>query len=94
MLTPAFGEKLSFHARHALKEARDIARYTRTEEIEPRHLLLALSLESGSLGGILLENIGFKKDSVGKLCLKKSPANKRTASSDYSPAMSPAVDPR
>ncbi|TXH06850.1 MAG: ATP-dependent Clp protease ATP-binding subunit [Candidatus Moraniibacteriota bacterium] len=91
MLTPAFGEKLSFHARHALKEARDIARYTRTEEIEPRHLLLALSLESGSLGGILLENIGFKKDAVGKLCLKKSPANKRTASSDYSPAMSPAV---
>lgn len=91
MLTPAFGEKLSFHARHALKEARDIARYTRTEEIEPRHLLLALSLESGSLGGILLENIGFKKDAVGKLCLKKAPAGKRIVGSDYSPTMSPAV---
>lgn len=91
MLTPAFGEKLSFHARHVLKEARDITRYTRTEEIEPRHLLLALSLESGSLGSILLENIGFKKDAVGKLCLKKAPAARRAAGSDYSPAMSLAV---
>lgn len=91
MLTPAFGEKLSYHARHALKEARDIARYTRTEEIEPRHLLLALSLESGGLGGILLENIGFKKDAVGKLCLKKVPAVKRLGGADYSPIMSLAV---
>lgn len=91
MLTPAFSEKLSFHARHALKEARDIARYTRTEEIEPRHLLLALSLEAGSLGSIILENIGFKKDAVGKLCLKKAPAAKRAGGPDYSPALSPAV---
>ncbi|MFZ1626693.1 MAG: Clp protease N-terminal domain-containing protein, partial [Candidatus Moraniibacteriota bacterium] len=91
MLTPTFGEKLSFHARHALKEARDIARYTRTVEIEPRHLLLALSLEAGSLGSILLENIGFKKDAVGKLCLKKAPVAKRPTGSDHSPVLSLAV---
>ncbi len=91
MLTPAFGEKLSFHARHALKEARDIARYTRAEEIEPRHLLLALSLESGSLGGILLENIGFKKEALSKLCLKKSLSGKRAEGSEYSPIMSLAI---
>ncbi len=91
MLIPAFGEKLSLHARHALKEARDIARYTRTEQIEPQHLLLALSLESGSLGSILLENIGFKKDAVGKLCLKKATGLKKQSSSDYSPALSPPV---
>ncbi|MGB4943175.1 MAG: ATP-dependent Clp protease ATP-binding subunit [Candidatus Moraniibacteriota bacterium] len=88
MLTPAFGEKLSFHARHALKEARDIARYAKTVEIEPRHLLLALSLETGSLGSILLENIGFKKDAVEKLCLKKSPPKKPPVGPEYSPVLS------
>jgi ATP-dependent Clp protease ATP-binding subunit ClpC len=91
MLTPAFGEKLSFHARHALKEARDMARYTQTAEIEPRHLLLALSLETGSLGSILLENIGFKKDAVGKLCLKKTPIRKSAPGPDSSPTLSSAA---
>ena len=88
MLASAFGDKLSVHARHALKEARDIARYTRSEEIEPRHLLLALSLEQGGLGSIILENIGFKKDAVGKLCLKKNTAAKKKLTADYSPALS------
>lgn len=74
--------RLSFHARHALKEARDIARYTKSEYIESRHLLLALSLEEGSLGSILLENIGFKKDEIGKYCLqKKSLAKFKSAKS-------------
>ncbi|MFA9262724.1 MAG: ATP-dependent Clp protease ATP-binding subunit [Undibacterium sp.] len=91
MLAPAFDSKLSAHARHALKEARDIARYTRTEEIEPRHLLLALSLEQGGLGSIILENIGFKKDAVGKLCLKKAVSGKKKLPADYSPALSSAV---
>lgn len=92
MLASPFSEKLSFHARHALKEARDIARYARTAEIEPAHLLLALSLESGSLGGILLENIGFKRDSLGKLCLKKPRgATKRSGQENGSPELSMPV---
>lgn len=91
MLAPAFGNKLSAHARHALKEARDIARYTHSEEIEPRHLLLALSLEQGGLGSIILENIGFKKDAVGKLCLRKAANAKKKFPTDYSPALSGAV---
>lgn len=91
MLTPVFGEKLSFHARHALKEARDIARYTHSVTIEPRHLLLALTLESGSLGSILLENIGFKKDAVSKLCLKKSTKTAAATPALPSPSLSPMV---
>lgn len=71
MLDTPFTEKLSFHARRVLKEARDIARYTKSQSIEPRHLLLALALENGSLGSILLDHIGFEKEKVGKLCLKK-----------------------
>lgn len=91
MLESTLGNKLSAHARHALKEARDIARYTRTKEIEPRHLLLALSLEQGGLGGIILENIGFKREAIGKLCLKKSPPTKKKSTADYSPPLSDAV---
>lgn len=70
----SFLEKLSIHARHALKESRDIASYAKSKTIEPRHLLLALFLENGSLGSFLLENIGFEKERLGKLCLKQKKA--------------------
>lgn len=72
MFPSSISERLSLHARHALKEARDIARYTKSDVIESRHLILALALEEGSLGSILLENMGFKKEALGKYCLKKS----------------------
>lgn len=72
MILSSLNHHFSLHARHVLKEALDIARYTKSENIESRHLLLALALENGSLGSILLENIGFKKDILGKICLKKN----------------------
>ncbi|MEP7162141.1 MAG: ATP-dependent Clp protease ATP-binding subunit [Candidatus Moraniibacteriota bacterium] len=90
MLDISFTHKLSLHARHVLKEARDIARYTRSEGIEPRHLLLALTLEHGSLGSILLDNIGFEKERVGKLCLKKSLDHKKKTA-HYSPSLAPVT---
>ena len=71
MLETTFSQKLTLHARHSLKEAREIAHYTRHTTIEPEHLLLAIFLENGSLGSVLLENIGFEKESLAKLCLKK-----------------------
>ncbi len=85
----SFLEKLSLHARHCLKEARDIARYTKSHQIEPRHLLLSLFLENGSLGSFLLSTIGFEKDKLGKLCLKREKTKKLPA--DFVPALSPAV---
>ncbi len=76
MLETTFSQKLTLHARHSLKEAREIARYTRHATIEPEHLLLAIFLENGSLGSVLLENIGFEKESLAKLCLKKKSSAK------------------
>lgn len=76
MLETTFNQKLTLHARHSLKEAREIALYTRHITIEPEHLLLAIFLENGSLGSILLENIGFEKESLAKLCLKKKSGSK------------------
>ncbi len=76
MLKTNFSQKLTLHARHSLKEARDIARYARHQAIEPEHLLMAIFLESSSLGSILLENIGFEKESLAKLCLKQKTRGK------------------
>ena len=73
MFETNFSQKLTLHARHSLKEARDIARYARHQAIEPEHLLMAIFLEKTSLGSILLENIGFKKDSLAEMCLKPKP---------------------
>jgi ATP-dependent Clp protease ATP-binding subunit ClpC len=74
-------DKLSLHAKHALKEAHDIALYARSPHIEPKHIFLALALESGSLGKVLIENIGFKQEPLEKIAIagkssKKSPLKK------------------
>lgn len=62
-------EKLTLHAKSVFKEARDIAFYSHCAHIEPKHVLLALFLEQGSLGKVLLENIGFKQEPLGKITL-------------------------
>lgn len=82
---------LSLHARHTLKEARDIALYTKSSSIESRHLLLAIALENGSLGSILLENIGLKKDTLGKSCLKKNARSLQKKKSGLSLPLSPEI---
>lgn len=79
MLETTFSQKLTLHARHSLKEAREIAHYTRHSTIEPEHLLLSVFLENGSLGSILLENMGFEKETLAKLCLKKKVGAKSLA---------------
>ncbi len=79
MLETTFSQKLTLHARHSLKEAREIALYTRHTALEPEHLLLAIFLEDGSLGSVLLENIGFEKETLAKLCLKKKTGGKALA---------------
>lgn len=89
MLETNFSQKLTLHARHSLKEASDIARYTRHKMIEPEHLLMAVFLEDTSLGSILLHNIGFKKESLAKFCLKKK-SQKKISPTTVIP-LSPAV---
>lgn len=89
MSRTSFLEKLSLHARHALKESRDIARYAKSKTIEPRHLLLALFLENGSLGSLLLESIGLEKKKLGRLCLKHKESARLPAR--FTPLLSPTV---
>lgn len=90
MSQASFLDQLSLHARHSLKEARDIARYTKSQTIEPRHLLLSLSLENGSLGSFLIESIGFDKEKLGKLCLKREKSTQKFPK-NFVPALSEAV---
>jgi ATP-dependent Clp protease ATP-binding subunit ClpC len=85
-----FSQKLTLHARHSLKEARDIARYTRHATIEPEHLLMAIFLENTSLGSILLQNMGFEKETLAKLCLKKKTRGKTLPLTNVLP-LSPAL---
>src|SRR6185369_12609689 len=91
MLETTFSQKLTLHARHSLREAREIAHYTRHSVIEPEHLLLAVFLENGSLGSILLENIGFEKESLAKLCLKKKSGTKKPISKTAPIPLSPIL---
>ncbi len=91
MLETTFSQKLTLHARHSLKEAKEIAHYTRHGTIEPEHLLLAIFLEHGSLGSILLENIGFEKESLAKLCLKKKEGSKKALPKSTPLPLSPTL---
>lgn len=92
MLETNFSQKLTLHARHSLKEARDIARYTRHKTIQPEHLLMAIFLENTSLGSILLQNMGFKKEGLAKACLKKKVGSKVIPVSAVLPLSAPLKD--
>ncbi len=72
MSKATFHQKLTFHARHSLKEASGLASFTGFKTVELPHLLLALFLEKGSLGSILLRGMGFETDSLSALCLRKN----------------------
>ncbi len=60
-------QKLTLHAKAAIKEAKDIAFHYGSESIEPAHLLFAVYLEKGSLGSNILENMGVKRDAFNKI---------------------------
>lgn len=67
-----FHQKLTFHARHSLEEAAHLARFTKNQEVSIEHVLLALFLEKGSLGSILLKSMGFETESLSAYCLQKA----------------------
>jgi ATP-dependent Clp protease ATP-binding subunit ClpC len=74
MLESKISRKLTFHARHSIKEAGEIARSAGAAGVEPKHLLLAIYLEKGSLGSTLLENMGFDREILDKFCLESAGA--------------------
>ena len=55
------GQKLTNHARKAFLRADDMARMLGSKEISAVHLLYAIYLEKGSLGGNILAGLGLKK---------------------------------
>jgi ATP-dependent Clp protease ATP-binding subunit ClpC len=62
---------LSLHARHALSESENLAKLSRAPEIAVEHLLLALFLETGSLGHHFLQSLGFTKEVLTQYCLRQ-----------------------
>ncbi len=71
MLESKISRKLTFHARHSLKEAAEIAVFCKDTAIKPKHLLFAVHSEKGSLGSVLLENMGFTQKILTKFCIDK-----------------------
>lgn len=87
-----FHDKLTFHARHSLEEAANLARFTHSPLINIEHFLLALFLEKGSLGSILLRSMGFEGESLSALCLKKYPDLTPVGVGDTLPLSEPVKD--
>jgi ATP-dependent Clp protease ATP-binding subunit ClpC len=87
-----FHDKLTFHARHSLEEAANLARFTHSPLINIEHFLLALFLEKGSLGSILLRSMGFEGESLSALCLKKYPDLAPVGVGDTLPLSEPVKD--
>ena len=67
MLSSLLSGKLSFHARRSLREAALVARAHGASEVTPEHLLTAIAKEKGSLGSLLLSNLGLSEDTLGTL---------------------------
>ena len=71
-----FHQKLTFHARHSLEEASHLASFTKNTQVDIEHILLAIFLEKGSLGSILLRSMGFETESLSAYCLRKTALQK------------------
>jgi ATP-dependent Clp protease ATP-binding subunit ClpC len=78
MLESKISRKLTFHARHSIKEAGDIASFCKDTAIKPKHLLFAVHSEKGSLGSVLLEHMGFTQKILTKFCLIKTKSAVKT----------------
>lgn len=72
-----FTHKLTFHARHSLQESRSLALLDHSPEVGPKHLLLAILFENGSLGNNLLTSMGFDKDRLTQFCLQNTLAHQK-----------------
>ncbi|MDD5084033.1 MAG: ATP-dependent Clp protease ATP-binding subunit [Candidatus Moranbacteria bacterium] len=90
MLESKISRKLTFHARHSIKEAGDIASFCGDSTIKPKHLLFSVHSEKGSLGSVLLENMGFTNKILTKFCLPKKRA--KTAPAKTSKKVAPAKE--
>lgn len=71
--------KFTFHAKHSLREAENIAHSCQAEAIEPQHLLLAIYFQKGSLGSSLLHDLGIGEEAINSLFLSKKPAEESEA---------------
>lgn len=74
MNTPDISQKMTLHARKSLKEAEQIASHYKSKEISPEHLFFAIFLEEGSLGSLVLKNMGLKRNNFNKITFKERPA--------------------
>lgn len=82
MPTPHFTHKLTFHARHSLQESRALAFLDQSTTVGPKHLLLAIVFENGSLGNNLLTNMGFDKDRLAQFCAANTLAHQKKDTRD------------
>lgn len=66
MLSSQIANKFTLRAKKSLLHAEEIARFCKSPTTEPEHLLFAIFLENGSVGGNLLKSMRLKKDSFEK----------------------------
>ncbi len=62
MIPSHLSDKLSYHAKQALRNAEALARDSRVPAVTAKHLFLALLEEKGSLGNLFFANAGLKKN--------------------------------
>lgn len=67
MFDSKISQKMTAHAKKSLREAEQIARHYNSKEVNPEHLFLAIFLQQGSLGNIILKNLGIKRGDLNKL---------------------------
>lgn len=66
MLESKISQKLTFHARKCLKEAKKLAKRENSLEVRLAHLLFSIYLEEGCLGSVILRNMNIEKSFFDK----------------------------
>lgn len=75
-----FLDKFTLHLRNTLKEAAGLASELRQAELQPEHLLYALSKQKGSIGTEILVKAGLTPDTLKESVIQRNPVSILTAS--------------
>jgi len=89
---PEITKKMTLHAKKSIKEAENIAAHYGCSTIRPEHLLFAVFVEDGSMGSIILKNLGVKREHFNQLLTsKQNHEEKSSISKETSIKLSPLL---
>lgn len=91
MIDSKIFQKLTTHAKKSVEESKNIATYCKSKKVLLPHLMWAIYLEKGSIGGNILADLGINSESFDKFSPKKRDLKSKNPTSKNTTEFSPDI---